>query len=309
MFVFQDPKRTERLCRALAILAQEKFGEIDIVASPALGGIVPGYETARWLGAKAIFVERENGKFALRRGFTIEKGAKVLMVEDIITTGLSSRECLEALAREPGTIVGAACLIDRSGGKAEIGVPRVALATLDIPAFPADALPPALAALPATKPGSRPGRGERVTSALRWPLPFALASTSTTSPPCATRAAARGPIRLRAALLAIEAGADSITAHLREDRRHIRDADMAALKAGISKPLNFEMAATDQMLDIALKTRPHAVCLVPEKRTERTTEGGLDVVAGHDYLKPYVAELSRAGIRVSMFIEASRAAA
>ena len=157
MFVFQDPKRTEKLCRALAILAQEKFGRIDIVASPALGGIVPGYETARWLGAKAIFVERENGKFALRRGFTIEKAARVLMVEDIITTGLSSRECLEALAREPGTLVGAACLIDRSGGKAEIGVPRVALATLDIPAFPADALPPALAALPAIKPGSRPG--------------------------------------------------------------------------------------------------------------------------------------------------------
>jgi orotate phosphoribosyltransferase len=157
MFVFQDPKRTEKLCRALAILAEAKFGKIDIVASPALGGIVPGYETARWLGAKAIFVERENGKFVLRRGFTIEKGAKVLMVEDIITTGLSSRECLEALAREPGEIVGAACLIDRSGGKAEIGVPRVALATLDIPAYPADALPPELAALPATKPGSRPG--------------------------------------------------------------------------------------------------------------------------------------------------------
>jgi pyridoxine 5-phosphate synthase len=115
------------------------------------------------------------------------------------------------------------------------------------------------------------------------------------------------PDPLRAALLAIEAGADSITAHLREDRRHIRDADMEALKAGISKPLNFEMAATDQMLDIALKTRPHAVCLVPEKRTERTTEGGLDVVKAYNYLKPYVAELTRAGIRVSMFVEASHA--
>ena len=119
---------------------------------------------------------------------------------------------------------------------------------------------------------------------------------------------ARGGGRIephRAALLAIDAGADGITAHLREDRRHIRDADMAALKAGISKPLNFEMAATDQMLDIALMTRPHAVCLVPEKRTERTTEGGLDVVAGQAYLRPYVAELARAGVRVSMFIEAS----
>ena len=127
----------------------------------------------------------------------------------------------------------------------------------------------------------------------------------------ATLRNARGGLRpdpLRAALIAIEAGADGITAHLREDRRHIRDDDMAALKAGISKPLNFEMAATDQMLDIALRTRPHAVCLVPEKRTERTTEGGLDVVSGHNYLKPYVAELSRAGIRVSLFIEPSREA-
>ena len=128
---------------------------IDVVASPALGGIVPGYETARWLGAKAIFVEREGGVFKLRRGFSIPPGARVLMVEDIITTGLSSREALAALAEHPGTIVGAACLIDRSGGKADIGVPRVALATLDIPAYPPDALPPELAALPAVKPGSR----------------------------------------------------------------------------------------------------------------------------------------------------------
>jgi len=155
MFVFQDPARTEKLCRALALKAEAAFGKIDIVASPALGGIVPGYETARWLGAKAIFVEREDGVFKLRRGFTIEPGAKVLMVEDIITTGLSSRECLAALAEHPGHIVGAACLIDRSGGKAEIGYPRVSLCTLDIPAYPADALPPELAALPAIKPGSR----------------------------------------------------------------------------------------------------------------------------------------------------------
>jgi pyridoxine 5-phosphate synthase len=116
------------------------------------------------------------------------------------------------------------------------------------------------------------------------------------------------PDPVRAALLAIEAGADGITAHLREDRRHIRDDDMARLKASISKPLNFEMAATEQMLDIALRTKPHACCLVPEKRTERTTEGGLDVVGQHDYLLPFVAELSRAGVRVSMFVEPSRAA-
>jgi orotate phosphoribosyltransferase len=155
MFVFQDPARTERLCRALAEKARAAFGPIDIVASPAVGGIVPGYETARQLGAKAIFVEREDGRFRLRRGFTIPQDARILMVEDIITTGLSSRETLEALAEHPGTIVGAACLIDRSGGKAEIGVRRVALATLDIPAYPADALPPELAAIPAVKPGSR----------------------------------------------------------------------------------------------------------------------------------------------------------
>ena len=155
MFVFQDPKRTEKLCRALAAKARAAFGDIDVVASPAIGGIVPGYETARWLGARAIFVEREDGVFKLRRGFEIEPGARVLMVEDIITTGLSSRECLAALAEHPGRILGAACLIDRSGGKAEIGVPRVSLATLDIPAYPADALPPELAALPPVKPGSR----------------------------------------------------------------------------------------------------------------------------------------------------------
>jgi orotate phosphoribosyltransferase len=155
MFVFQDPARTARLCKALAEKARAAFGEIDVVVSPALGGIVPGYETARWLGAKAIFVERENGVFVLRRGFQIERGARVLMVEDIITTGLSSRECLAAIAEHPGVIVGAACLIDRSGGKAEIGAPRVALATLDIPTYAADALPPELAKLPAVKPGSR----------------------------------------------------------------------------------------------------------------------------------------------------------
>ena len=122
----------------------------------------------------------------------------------------------------------------------------------------------------------------------------------------ATLRNARGgaiPDPLRAALLAIEAGADGVTAHLREDRRHIQDADMARLKAGISKPLNFEMAATEQMLDIALKIKPHAACLVPEQRTERTTEGGLNVLGGHNHLKPFVSELARAGIRVSLFIE------
>jgi orotate phosphoribosyltransferase len=153
--VFCDPPRTERLCRALAAKAKARFGEVDIVVSPAVGGIIPGYETARALNAKAVFVEREEGKFTLRRGFAIHKGARVLMVEDIVTTGLSSRECLAAIASGPGRILGAACLIDRSAGKADLGVPLVALASLDVPAYPADDLPPELAALPATKPGSR----------------------------------------------------------------------------------------------------------------------------------------------------------
>jgi pyridoxine 5-phosphate synthase len=112
----------------------------------------------------------------------------------------------------------------------------------------------------------------------------------------------RNPDPVRAALLAIEAGADGITAHLREDRRHIRDNDMARLKAEISKPLNFEMAATSDMLGIALATKPHAVCLVPERREELTTEGGLDVVGQHNALAPFIARLNDAGIRVSLFI-------
>ena len=115
----------------------------------------------------------------------------------------------------------------------------------------------------------------------------------------------RYPEPVQAALLAEQAGADNITLHLREDRRHIRDDDMRRLKAAIAKPLNFEMAATEAMLDIALRVRPRACCLVPENRTERTTEGGLNVVGGFNHLKPFVAELGRAGIRVSLFIEPS----
>jgi pyridoxine 5-phosphate synthase len=123
----------------------------------------------------------------------------------------------------------------------------------------------------------------------------------------ATLRNARGGARpdpVRAALAAIEAGADGITAHLREDRRHIRDTDMARLKAEISKPLNFEMAATEDMLRISLATKPHAVCLVPERREEVTTEGGLDVVGQHNALAPFIARLNDAGIRVSLFIAA-----
>jgi orotate phosphoribosyltransferase len=155
MFVFMDPARTERLCRALAKRIEESYGPVDFVVSPAVGGIVPGYETARHLRCKAIFVERENGAFVLRRGFAIPEGARVVMVEDIVTTGLSSRECLAALARHPGRILGAACLIDRSGGSADLGVPLISLVQLNIPNYSPDKLPPELASIPATKPGSR----------------------------------------------------------------------------------------------------------------------------------------------------------
>jgi orotate phosphoribosyltransferase len=155
MFVFQDPVRTARLCKALAEKVTETFGKIDVVVSPAVGGIVPGYETARHLGAKAIFVEREEGIFKLRRGFQIAPHERVLMVEDIITTGLSSRECLEAITRNTKNIVGAAVLIDRSGGKADIGVPLVSLASYAVPDYAPDDVPPEMAAIPAVKPGSR----------------------------------------------------------------------------------------------------------------------------------------------------------
>ena len=116
------------------------------------------------------------------------------------------------------------------------------------------------------------------------------------------------PDPVRGAVLAIEAGADGITAHLREDRRHIRDEDIRRLMASISKPLNFEMAATEDMVAIALATQPHAACLVPEKRMERTTEGGLDVIGGHDHIRDATVRLTAAGIRVSLFIEPSIAA-
>ena len=155
MRVFEDPVRTETLCAALADRICEAFGPIDLVVSPALGGIIPGYETARALGCRAIFAEREGGRFRLRRGFEIPAGARYVLVEDIVTTGLSGRECIAALREYPGELVGAACIVDRSNGRADVGVPLVALCTLDVPAYPADALPPELAAIPATKPGSR----------------------------------------------------------------------------------------------------------------------------------------------------------
>ena len=153
--VFMDPRRTERLCRALAEQITAKVGGVDVVVSPAVGAIIPGYETARWLKVAALYVEREGGTFRLRRGFGLEPGARVAMVEDIVTTGLSSRECIAAIGNAGGKVVCAGCMVDRSGGEADVGVPLVALATLSVPAYPADQLPPELAAIPVTDPGSR----------------------------------------------------------------------------------------------------------------------------------------------------------
>jgi len=155
-FVFMDPKRTARLCKALAGVIRDRITRpFDTVLSPAVGGIVPGYETARHLGVPAMYAERENGAMTIRRGFPIGKGVRVLIVEDIVTTGLSTRETVAAVRATGATVAGAAALIDRSGGKAKVGVPFVALATLDIPTYAPDALPPELAAIPPTKPGSR----------------------------------------------------------------------------------------------------------------------------------------------------------
>jgi orotate phosphoribosyltransferase len=154
--VLMDPARAARLCAALAQKVKARVGEkIDLVASPAMGGVIVGYEMARQLGVDSIFFERVEGKLSLRRGFTIAKGARVLMVEDIVTTGLSSRECIAGIHEEGGKAVGAACLIDRSGGKADLGVPLSSLASIEIPTYPADGLPAELAAVPAIKPGSR----------------------------------------------------------------------------------------------------------------------------------------------------------
>jgi orotate phosphoribosyltransferase len=154
--VMMDARRGERLCAALAAkLHASGAGPFDLVASPAMGGVVVGYEMGRQLGAPAIFFERVEGRFALRRGFDIAPGARCLMVEDVVTTGLSSRECIAAIQAEGGVAVAAACLADRSGGTADVGAPLTALLTLDIRNYAADAVPPELAALPAMKPGSR----------------------------------------------------------------------------------------------------------------------------------------------------------
>ena len=153
--VFMHAEKTEKLCKELAEkIRAEVPGKIDYVVGPAIGGLIPAYETSRHLGVPAIWVERENGEFRLRR-FEIEKGARVVIVEDIVTTGLSIRETIECLTKIGAEVVAAACIIDRSAGKADVGAKLVALAEYEVPAYPADKLPPELAAIPAVKPGSR----------------------------------------------------------------------------------------------------------------------------------------------------------
>ena len=153
--VFMYPELTEQLCHALAHKIDDSgYGDVDLIVSPAIGGIVPGYETARQLGIPAVWMEREEGVFRLRR-FEMPKGARVLIVEDIVTTGLSGRETIAAVEALGATVVACACLIDRSGGEADLGVPLVALARYKVPAYAADNIPPEMARIPAIKPGSR----------------------------------------------------------------------------------------------------------------------------------------------------------
>jgi orotate phosphoribosyltransferase len=154
--VLMDPARAERLANALAARLPEVVREqAEAVVSPAMGGVIIGHEIGRALGKRAMFVERPDGVFGLRRGFRLEPGERVLLVEDVVTTGLSSREAIAAVEAAGGKVVGAAALVDRSGGKAELGVPFTALIRIDVPTYAADDLPPELAAIPAVKPGSR----------------------------------------------------------------------------------------------------------------------------------------------------------
>ena len=154
--VLMDPARAERIARALAArLPDETREAIDIVVSPAMGGVIIGHEMGRALGRPAVFVERPEGKFELRRGFRIDPGARVLMVEDVVTTGLSSREAIKAIEEAGGKVIAAASIVDRSGGRLDLGVPFYPLIRIDVPTYDANDLPEELAKLPATKPGSR----------------------------------------------------------------------------------------------------------------------------------------------------------
>ncbi|WP_300973107.1 orotate phosphoribosyltransferase [Sphingomonas sp. LHG3406-1] len=154
--VLMDPARAERLARALADrIAPALRSRLQAVVSPAMGGVIIGHEMGRALGLPAMFVERPTGTFELRRGFRLDPGTRVLLVEDVVTTGLSSREAIKAIGEAGGEVVAAASLVDRSNGSADLGVPFTPLIRLDVPTYAADALPPELAAIPAIKPGSR----------------------------------------------------------------------------------------------------------------------------------------------------------
>lgn len=154
--VLMDPMRASRLAAATAAkLPRELRKEINKVVSPAMGGVIIGHEMGRALGVEAMFVERPEGTFELRRGFSLEPGDKVLMVEDVVTTGLSSREAIKAIEAAGGQVVAAAALVDRSGGTVDLGVPFFPLIALSFPTYAEDELPPELAATPAVKPGSR----------------------------------------------------------------------------------------------------------------------------------------------------------
>ena len=154
--LLMDPRRAERMARALAEKIPANIRDrIDVVISPAMGGVIIGHEMGRALGRPAMFLERPEGTFGLRRGFRIEPGAKVLMVEDVVTTGLSSREAIDAVRAAGGEVIAEASLVDRSNGTADLGVPYTALIRIDVPTYEADAVPPELARIPAVKPGSR----------------------------------------------------------------------------------------------------------------------------------------------------------
>jgi len=154
--VLMDPRRGARLTEALAArIPAELRLRITAVVSPAMGGVIAGHEMARALGVDAMFVERPEGTFELRRGFRLNPGQAVLMMEDVVTTGLSSREAIAAIGRAGGTVIAAASLVDRSNGSVDLGVPFFPLIRLDVPSYAADSLPPELAAIPAIKPGSR----------------------------------------------------------------------------------------------------------------------------------------------------------
>lgn len=154
--IFQNPRLTEKLCKALAKKVRAALGTLpEVIIAPAMGGVIPGYEMARQLELDSMFMERESGEFTLRRGFSLEAGQTVLMVEDIVTTGLSSRETIQAIAAAGGKVVAGCCIFDRSGGEADIGVPLISLAAKRFPDFDPEDLPPELANMPAVKPGSR----------------------------------------------------------------------------------------------------------------------------------------------------------